>query len=258
MAMPGLISTTGDLIAFSLRASGILGIGQTASAEDAYTGLQMLVNLIAQWQKKRWLVYVLEEVSVPASTGAQSYTIGPGMQFDCARPDHIAKAYIRILGTAGPNQVDIPLDILQAREDYANISVKALQTMPAAVWYESQFPTGNVWFWPVPPAGMYGLYLEVKSPLPTYGTLTDQLNLPPEYFEALLWSMCVRMQMAYGLPARPDHASAMTQAMNTIRQANMQVPEAQMPAALVRVRGALSLVGPGLGRAFILDQGAVL
>lgn len=253
-----MINTAGDLIAFSLRASGILGVGQVASAEDAYTGLDYLRNLIAQWQKRRWLDYVEQEVSVPSSTGAQSYTIGPGQQFDCSRPDYIAAAYIRILGGSPPNLVDIPVEIIRAREDYAAITVKTLETMPAFVWYESAWPTGNVYWWPVPPAGMYGLYLTVKSPLPVYSALTDPLNLPPEYYEALSWSLAVRMQLAYGLPANPGIVAAMNQALDVLRQANTQIAELSVPAPLGRYRGDLSLVGHGLGRAFVMDQGAVL
>lgn len=252
-----LISTTGDLITFVLRASGINGIGQTPSAEDSNTGLQMLVNLIAQWQKKRWLTYVLQEVSVPSSTGEQSYTIGPAQQFDCARPDYIAAAFVRILGT-NPTLVDYPIDVIDSREEYSRIAVKTLQTMPAAVFYESGWPTGRLWWWPVPPAAQYGLYINVKSALPSYRMLTDPIGLPPEYLEALVWSLCVRMQMAYGLPARPDHAMAMNQALQVIRQANTQIPEMQMPAGLAHWHGDFSMVGKGLGRAFILDDGPVL
>jgi hypothetical protein len=256
--MSALISTAGDLITFALRASGINGVGQTPMAEDSNTGLELLRNLIAQWQKKRWMEYVLQEVSVPSSTGAQFYTIGPGQDFDCARPDYIAAAYIRILGGSPGNLVDIPIQIIHAREDYAGISVKTLQSMPAVVWYESQWPTGRVYWWPVPPGGMYGLYLTVKSPLPTYSTLTDPLNLPPEYNEALIWSLCVRLQMSYGLQARPDQVAAMNQAMQVLRQANLQIAELAIPAPGGRRGSDISLVGHGLGRAFVLDQGAVL
>jgi hypothetical protein len=255
-----MISTTSDLINTVLKASGILGIGQTAMADDLNTGLDMLRMLIAQWQKKRWLVFVEQTVSVAASTGATSYTIGPGMDFNVAgRPDHISRAYIRIVPGVPPNLVDIPLEVLDAREDYSLISVKGLQTMPAAVYYESGYPTGQVYFWPVPPAGMYGLYLVIKVPLPTYVSLNDPLNLPDEYIEALTWSLAVRLQMSYGLQARPDHAAAARQALNVIRIANAQIPQLHMPAALSRIRGGdLSLIGHGLGRAYLLDQGTGL
>ena len=250
-----MISTTGDLCTFVLRASGINGVGQTPMAEDSNTCLQFLHSMLAQWSKKRWLTYVLQDVSVAASTGATSYTIGPGQQFDCARPDHIHAAYIRLLTAPGPQTIDIPVEIITSREEWSSISVKNLQTMPAAVFYESGWPTGRVFWWPVPPANHYGLFLTVKLPLPVYTNLTDPINLPPEYMEALVWSLCVRMQMAYGLPARPDHAAAMQQAMETIRCANAQIPQLDIPAPLGRRYSDVSLVGPGLGRAYILDSG---
>jgi len=233
-------------------------VGQTPLADDSNTALDLLRMMIAQWQKKRWLVYVQQEVSVAASTGQQYYTIGPGQDFDCARPAHLSAAYIRIIPGIPPNLVDIPVVIINSREDYAAISVKTLQTIPAYVFYDSGWPVGRLYWWPVPPSNMYGLYVTVVSPLPTYTTLTDPLNMPDEYTEALVWSLAVRLQMAYGLPARSDHVAAMKQAMNTLRQANTQVPELQLPAELMRIRGDLSLIGHGLGRAFILDQGAVL
>ena len=43
-----MISSVGDLITFSLRASGLNGIGQTPSAEDANTGLDLLRMLVTQ------------------------------------------------------------------------------------------------------------------------------------------------------------------------------------------------------------------
>lgn len=253
-----LISTTGDMIAFALRASGILGVGQTASAEDATTGLQLLVDLVAEWQRRRWLVYALQEVSVPSSTGAQFYTIGPGQDFDCARPASIKAAYVRILTGATPNLVDTPVEIVASREEYAMISVKTLETIPAIVFYDTQWPIGRVYWWPVPPGGMYGLYLEVQAPLPAYGSLVDPLNVPPEYYEAIRWALAVRMQLSYGLQPPPGHVAAMNQALQVLRAANAQIPQLAIPVPMSRLRADASLVGPGLGRAFILDQGAVL
>ena len=255
-----MINTVGDLINMVLKVSGILGVGQTAVPDDLTTGLDLLRALVAQWQKKRWLVFVEQTVSVAASTGAQTYSIGPGCDFNVAgRPDHIARAYVRIIPGVPPNLVDMQLEVLDAREDYEQISIKTLQTIPAVVFYESGYPTGNVYFWPVPPAGQYGLYLTIKLPLPTYISIADPIALPDEYLEALIWSMAVRMQMSYGLQARPDHVAAMRSAMNTIRLANAQIPQLAIPAHLRPVRlPGFDLVGTGLGRAFVLDQGTTL
>jgi hypothetical protein len=254
-----MLDTTGDLITFVLRASGINGVGQTPLAEDSNTGLEFLRMLIAQWQRKRWLIWNEQELSV-VSTGAQWYTIGPGQDFDSARPDKLHAAWCRLQPFGGPMPVDLPLTIIEAKEDWAAIGIKDLKSLPAAVFYDSSFPIGRITFWPVPIAAQYEMHIVVKASLPTYTTLTDPLDLPDEYLEAVLWSLCVRMQMAYGLPARPDHVAAMKVAMNTIKLANTQIKLLSMPAAVVGRGGGdvSSWVGRGLNHAWTLGGGCVL
>lgn len=253
-----MISTTGDLITFVLRAAGINGIGQTPSAEDANTGLQWLHSLLAQWQRNRWLAWNEQEVSVVA-TGNNSYTIGPGQDFDTARPDKIHAAWCRMQPFTGPNAVDINLSIIEAHEDWAQITVKDLHSLPTAVFYDSSFPIGRVHFWPVPSGGLYEMHLVLKATLPVYTGLTDPLNLPDEYMEALIWSMCVRMQMSYGLPANRDHVAAMKHAIHVIEMTNSQIPLLNMPAAVIGRGGDVSSwVGRGLNHAWTLGGGCVL
>ena len=108
-----MIETTGDMINFVLRASGINGVGQTPLAEDSNTCLDMMRMLVAQWQRKRWLVWAEQEVSL-TSTGATSYTIGPGGDFNTPRPDKVEAAWCRLMPTSGQNPVDIPLAIIGA------------------------------------------------------------------------------------------------------------------------------------------------
>lgn len=253
-----MITSTGDLINFVLRASGINGVGQTPLADDSNTCLDMLRMLLAQWQRKRWLTWHEQEVSA-VSTGADFYTIGPGQDFNVGRPDKVHGAWCRTGPFDGPNAVDLPLVIIEAKEDWLGIAVKDLKSFPAAVFYDSSFPVGRLHFWPVPDAAHYELHVLIKGALPVYTTLTDDLGLPEEYIEALVWSLCVRMQMAYGLPARSDHAAAMRQAVNVIQMANSQIQTLAMPAALQGRSGDLSSwVGRGLNRAWIVGGDSVL
>lgn len=253
-----MIYTAGDLISFSLRVAGILGVGQTASAEDAYTGLDFMRMLIAQWQRKRWLIWNEQEVSV-VSTGANFYTIGLGQTFNTARPDKIHAAWCRMKPFGGPNPVDLPLAIIEAKEDWSGITIKDLKSIPAAVFYDSSFPVGRVYFWPVPPAADYEMHLVLKASLPVYTALTDALNLPDEYLEAMTWWLAVRLQMAYGLQARPDQVQAMREAMNTLQMANSQIPLLSMPAGLIgRGRDVSSWQGRGLNQAWIVGGTSVL
>ena len=227
--------------------------------EDSNTGLDMMRMVLAQWAQKRWLVWSEAELSLTA-TGADFYTIGPGADFDVpVRPSKIHAAWCRLLPQAGSTPVDLPLTIIQAKEDWATIAIKNLKSIPSAVFLDTDWPQGQVRFWPVPAAAQQmQLFLVIKSTLPVYTTLTQQLSLPPEYIEALMWSLCVRMQMAYGLPARPDHAAAMKQATNVVMMANTQIATLQMPGFGGRSGDVSSWAGRGLDRAWTLGGEAVL
>ena len=254
-----MLETTGDLIKFVLRASsGVNGVGQTPLADDSNTVLDLLRMLLGQWRRKRWLVWYLQETSCVA-TGNNSYTIGPGSDFDTARPDKLHAAWCRLMPFAGPNAVDLPLSIIEAHEDWATITIKDLKSIPSAVFYDSSFPVGRIYFWPVPSAAHYEMHLVTKGGLPSYTTLTDPLNLPDEYIEALMWSLCVRVQMSYGLPARPDHVAAMRESVNVVQNANSQIGLLSMPAALGRGGGDVSSwIGRGLNRAWVVGGDSVL
>ena len=127
------------------------------------------------------------------------------------------------------------------------------------MFYDSGFPMGAIYFWPVPPSGHYELHLVTKAELPTYTTLTDPLALPDEYEEALMWSLCVKLQLSYGLPVNPGHAAAMKVAINTVQMANSQITLLSMPTALGHRGGDVSSwVGRGLNQAWVVGGSSVL
>jgi hypothetical protein len=214
--------------------------------------------ILSQWQRKRWLVWNEQESSV-ISTGAQWYTIGPGKDISVARPEKLHAAWVRMKPFGGPNPVDISLAIIQAKEDYSRIGIKDLKSIPSAVFLDTAFPTARVTFWPVPIAAEYELHVVTKASLPVYTSLVDPLNLPDEYLEGLMWSLCVRMQMAYGLPSRPDHVAAMKQALNVIMMANTQMAELKLPSFLGGRGGDVSSwAGRGLNQAWTVGGQSVL
>jgi hypothetical protein len=239
--MPG-IQTAGDLIAFCLRTSGVNGIGQTPMAEDSNDGLVILQSTLAQWQRKRWMVPNLADASL-ISTGASSYTVGlPGGDFAIPRPDRITSGFFRMLNMAPP-YVDVPMAIIPSREQYNSIVLKGLTTFPSGVFYDSAYPLGVLYPWPIPYAGQFEIHITVKAALPVYVGLTDPINLPPEYMYALIYTLAVEFALQYGLDPRPGHVAAMKAGQNTIRNANFQLPELPMPAGVVNRRASSVAAG---------------
>jgi hypothetical protein len=177
------------------------------------------------------MVYSLDDVSF-AATGAASYTVGIGADVSIPRPDRIEAAFVRL--TNGPQPVDYPLALLEAREDYNNVALKSLATFPQLAFYDAAFPVANLYIWPAPIASQYQIHITVKTLLSSFPTLTTSMNLPPEYQEALLYSLAVRLRPVYGLPPDPSIIALATTAMNVIKNANAQIPKLLLPVTLTR------------------------
>jgi len=239
-ALDPAATTMGDLVNEALKESGRIGIGQTALAEDFNIGWSRLQWMLQQWERKRWLVYHLVDLS-KVSTGAVSYTVGPGGDFDTGvnttRPDKLESAFARQLVTSSPNQIDYSLGILQSREDYNTIGLKQLQSFPGWVFLDSAWPLANVYVWPVPQASIYEVHLTLKSPLQVkFTNQATQLVVPYEYYGALLYNLALRLRSRWQIPTYPGDGlpGLAKDSLNVMRNANVQIARLRVPAELNR------------------------
>jgi hypothetical protein len=230
-----LASTFGDLVKLALKDSGVLGQGQSASPEDVNDAWYRTNMMIAQWARKRWLIYHLVDVFF-GSTGAQSYSVGPGGDFNVTyRPDRLEAAFFRQTVQSEPSQVDYPLELIEARETYNNIALKRLNSFPSYVFYDSAYPLGFIFPWPIPEANIYEIHLSLKEILNKFTTLSyDMSGLPAEYEAVIFYNLCARLRPAYQLPPDPTITAMAKDALNVLRGANTQIPRLNMPTDLIR------------------------
>lgn len=223
--------TASDIITQSLKAVGVLGVGQTPLAEDINDGLTSLRQMISQWQGRRWLVPSLVDIYA-VGNNAISNTVGPGEYFDIAvRPDKIQAAYFRQNfsgGVPSPQSVDYPLKQIFSREDYSTITLKGLNSFPYAFFYDNEVPVGNVYVWPIPNE-TYQVHLVIKNPFTIPDLVTDTLVFAPEYEEALWTNLAVRMCATYDREISSAVGLLAKVSLNTIKNSNAQVPSLRMP-----------------------------
>ena len=240
-----MTDTIGDVINLALRDSGVIGVGQVPAPEDSNDALTRANMMLAQWNRKRWLLYNLIDASL-VSTGAESYSVGPGGDFNTPRPDRLEDGnFLRQLNTAPPNQVDYPLQLIQAHEDYNRIRLKEMGTWPSVIFYDSGWPLGRVFPWPVPSASLYELHLLLKNQITSFPSLTTSINLPPEYEAAFSYNLQVRLRVAYRMPPDPMMIALAKDALNDIRGANVQIPRMKMPASVIGMRRAYNVFSDG-------------
>jgi hypothetical protein len=194
---------------------------------DSFNLLNMMM---AQWQRRRYMVYQLITAKKQA-TGAISYTVGPGGDFDMPRPAKLEFAYFR-QNVATPLPVSYPLEILRAREDYDRISIKDLNAFPRFAFYDGAYPLGNLFVWPIP-NDQYEIDITVMQQLQQFRSINDQITLPPEYSAALMWNLVLELYPFFGLPVSDVAAKKAEASMRIIEEVNAQIPRLQMPAALI-------------------------
>ena len=237
------------------------GVGQSPNADDNSDAFLHLNMMLAQWNKKRPLIYHLLD-KWAASTGDAVMTVGPGGVFDMPRTDRIDAAFSRfitqyggatlgepvdgfVIGVSqvGPEAqgVDFPITVLYSREDYNSAMTKGVFGAPYYAFFDSDWPMGKLHLYPVPQAGVYEIHITVKAELTQFPDLTTDINLPPEYLEALLYNLAVRLRFSYQLPPDAKLEKLASAALTTIMGANAQIPMLGMPSALSGRRGRINI-----------------
>lgn len=232
------VTSAADIIRLVLKDTGVLGVGQTASAEDTNDCFDTLNMMIGEWASKRWLLFQLRNYSI-VSTGAQTYTIGPGGNLDTGaeqRPDRLEDGcfFRQLITASSPNQIDYPLSLLESWEDYNRIGLKQLTTIPQFIFYDPGYPLGTIYPWPVMQPTQYSLHVLVKSQLSQFANLADAIDLPSQYFGALRYNLACRVRPMYQLPPDPQVIALATDSLSTIRNMNAAVPRLRMPAGIGR------------------------
>lgn len=228
------MATGRDLVRQALKKAGVLGQGRAPSAEDLSDGLEDLNDMIGQWATDRLMVWVLDTYNI-TSTGALTYSVGPGGDFNInPRPDRIESAFARQTTNAA-QPIDYPLDIIPSLEEFNLLALKSLVSFPKYAYYQSSWPLGSIRSYPVMNASLYQLFISVKNVLQVF-TASTVLAMPRQYSAAIKFCLAQRLRQAYGKGMKPDPAldKLAAQSLRYIKNANIQVPELQQPKVLQR------------------------
>lgn len=233
------MASASDLIRRALRRIGVLGVGETATADETNDALACMNGLLEKWSLESLMIYRRVDL-VHQMTGAASYTVGPTGDIVTARPISIMSAFARL------GDLDRGIEI--ADDDRFNaISIKSLSAgWPLILRYSATMPNGRIDIWPVPDTS-YQLHLTVGMQFSAVEHSADELILPPGYERALLLSLAVDLCGEFQRPI-PDGLAALAQdALATVQRANVEPAAACFDAALAPNRTGTSGLGGFLG-----------
>lgn len=213
------MATANKIIAHALGALGINAPGDAASADDAALCLTRLNDLTEAWGLSMQNAVTTREVLFPVTVSQTSYTIGPALQINIARPVRLLPGcYTRI------GNIDYPMDVVDYAQ-YAAIELKDIgpNAWPAVIYYDANIPTGTVQVWPRPQVGSV-LHLFVSVQVGAFPDLVSDVTLAPGYARALAYNLALEIAPDFERAVGPHLMALANQSLRTLKRVNHVVP----------------------------------
>lgn len=209
--------------------------GDQTISVDTNDAIDVVNSLLDSWSTQEYAVYasvenILYYSGAPSSGNSYQYTIGPGGDFDVARPLRITNAFTRI--TTQGSGYDYPIGII-SKDRYVELGLKSINyPWPTELWYNPTFPLGNIYFYGAPSGGGE-LHLFTDLIL-TEMTAAGAVSLPQGYKRWLLWGGARELASEYGFAWAPQMEKLYLEARDAIKSLNaMPIPESKLDTALL-------------------------
>lgn len=205
------MTTARDLIKAAYRKINILGQGSSLTSEEANDGLSALNAMLASWSTQGALIYT-ETKETFSLTGALSYTIGSGGDFNTSIPVEILAAYVTY------SEIDYPVQVIDSSE-YALISNKDEPGTPTQLYFDSNYPLANIYLWPINFSSTTLTLISLKQ-LTNFSSLDTDFTMPPEYERAIIHNLAVELAPEYEREASMTVKRIAKQSLDWIRAQN--------------------------------------
>lgn len=232
--------TVQDLITSTMKLIGAIAAGEVPTADESADCLARLQDMVDSWAAERLTIFQVLRSVYPLTSGKQQYTIGPGGDFDQARPVWIQDA--GIISNANPSQpLELPMSML-SDDDYASVSIKNVAS--SLSWYlyynygNDANGRGTCWVWPIPNVGNLQIALYCPQQLSVFPALATTIILPPGYREALRFNLAVRLSPEFGKAPDPVINGLATESFARIQRANKRLQRLGIDPALTAASAA--------------------
>jgi hypothetical protein len=168
----------------SLRSEGMPAL----SAFDAQEALRSLNLLLKTWSipLHQWLT---EEATLTPLLATATYAL-TGV---ASKPYRVLSMRRRV------SNIDIPMEAI-SREEYFDLPTKTQTGTPLSFYYDSQRDNGTIYLWPTPDASFVAsgsLPYTYTRQIQDADTLDDDLDIPQEWTEAVIYGLARRLMIKY-------------------------------------------------------------
>lgn len=202
-----------DLVKSSMRLIGAIATGETPTADELFDGLFTLNDMLENLSTESQSVWGVANMAFTLVPGQSTYTIGPGGNFNAARPVRISDAYVTFSGT------DFPIEIVNQIQ-YNDISQKAQQqSVPERLLYVNDVPLGRLTFWPVPTQALT-VTLSINRLLAFPVTGNTVIAGPPGFAKMLRYNLACEFAPDFGVEPSPSVVAIASDSKADYKRAN--------------------------------------
>lgn len=192
--------------------------GLPPGSYEVTTAIDHLNRMLSGWSVTWCNLLPYDEVA-PFSGNGSVFRLGTDVQTSTPgefpeRPASISAAFVENAGL----QWEIPV---KAYEEYRAIRFPGVAAIPKGAYLQRGFPFDTLHLFPMLMSG-YSLRVVGRKYLPnTFETITDYVQLPPEYIEAARWNLPLRLATAFRMPLAEGAEKAANSSLKHIKTANV-------------------------------------
>ena len=186
-----------DIINAAYRKMVVVGLGQTASADQLVVGRQALNNLVAEFRTLGMAIWARRQYNLPLVVGQKDYVFGVGQAVNTPYPLRIYQAVLQ-----QPPDFNINQDVnILSFTDFGLLPEDSTGTV-VNMMYQPKINQGIVSVWPTPDASMAAgtlLRLTYQTPFEYFIAGVDTPDFPEEWNNALIYQLALSLSDENGV-----------------------------------------------------------
>lgn len=193
--------TASTILSAAFKDLGVLGVGETMSANMAQDGLYWLNSYVDQLATQPAAMPFIARQQFDVVANQSTYTMGPGGDFDTTRPTGLTGAGLLLMQSGAP-PVEIPRGLL-TDDAYQAIQLK---TLTSQLWTDVYFnPTyggglASIFLWPTPTTSTNKCILYRLDVLGGFADLTTAYDFPYGYQSLYEYGVAELLGTPYAVP----------------------------------------------------------
>ena len=218
----GQMYTGNDLVRQAMRLIQVSSVDTDLTAAELADGIQSLNRMIDSWSVDELTLYKVTRDTFPLVPNQNPYTIGLGGDFNTSRPVRIVGAYFTLNASTIP--VDYPMQVINV-DVYNSIALKTLTTnFPQYLYYEPDFPLGKIYIYPLCQQANETITISSWKALDMIVDPTAYIELPPGYWEPVVFCLAERLAVEYQFTMRDDTQEIARMSLKRLKRINQRTP----------------------------------